>query len=188
MGKARIQPQPSLPLQKQLFNPQPQPPSTRRASEKTPWRPSILLVDGRGGIRDAVCNLLRAQGFACDSAEHADSALCRLKGPAIPDIIIAEHSLPELDALQFVSALRHTGFDGKIFVHATHLDSEEARLCATLGVDRLFVSPGALADLLQELEKSSEPPRADILTGARLARATRLNADSPALSPVRATL
>jgi hypothetical protein len=84
--------------------------------------------------------------------------------------------------------LRGCGFEGRIFVHANQLEAVEEIECARNCVDRVVVGPGALADVLQELEESFEPPRAEVLTGARLVRATRLSADSPAATPVRASL
>jgi two-component system response regulator MprA len=150
-------------------------------------RPSILLVDGRRGIREAVCNLLRAQGFECDSAGNGQAALRRLRAKGV-DIVITEHSLPEVDALRLIRSLRGSGFEGRIFVHANQLDPVEEIECARNCVDRVVVRPGALADLLQELEETFARPRAEVVPGGRLVRAARQTAESPAATAVRASL
>jgi len=144
-------------------------------------------VDGRHGIRQAVCNLLRAQGFECDSVGNSHAALRRLKAKAA-DIVITEHSLPEVDAVRLVRSLRGSGFEGRIFVHADRLEPVEEIECARNCADRIIVRPGALADVLQELEKSLEAPPAAMVSGARLIPPTRQTADNSAGSPVRASL
>ena len=127
------------------------PPASR---VRAPWRPRVLYLDDRKGIRDAVSHLLRMTGCPCETVASAEAACrrCISDGSAI-DVVITEHVPPRFTALELVEKLRETSFEGKIFLHSARLTEEEQASIAQLTVDWLVIKPGGLADILQGLEE-----------------------------------
>jgi CheY-like chemotaxis protein len=66
----------------------------------------ILLVDDDSFIADMFSAQLSARGFVVHEALSADAALSLLRGGLIPDIIIFDITMPQLNGLQFLDALR----------------------------------------------------------------------------------
>jgi DNA-binding response OmpR family regulator len=121
-------------------------------------------VDGRLGIRKTACNLLAALGFECQAVASSIAGLRAVRAESgSVDIVICEHALPQTDAMPFVEELRQQGFTGLIFVHASQLDLHERNQWGRCNVDRLVIGPGALADILQELETLALQNRAAVL-------------------------
>jgi CheY-like chemotaxis protein len=132
------------------------------------------------GIRKTASDLLAALGFNCQTAADPKAGLRVVRKRASVEIIMCEHSLPQIDALQFVEELRQSGFNGQIFVYANQLEPREQEHWSRCRVDRLVIGPGALADILQEMEVLSLQRRSAVLAGSRLQAGTQR--PQPALS------
>ncbi|MEM7204396.1 MAG: response regulator [Planctomycetota bacterium] len=65
----------------------------------------ILVVDDEEHIADAVENLLRAKGYAVSVEHDGGTALTRARD-CLPDLILLDYELPEMDGLEVIAALR----------------------------------------------------------------------------------
>lgn len=66
---------------------------------------TILLVDDDSFIADMFSAQLSARGFTVHEALSADAALSVLHGGLVPDIIIFDITMPQVNGLQFLDAL-----------------------------------------------------------------------------------
>jgi CheY-like chemotaxis protein len=118
------------------------------------WRPRVLYLDDRNGIRDSVTQLLHAAGCPCETVPSAEAAFRRcISHRAAIDVVLTEHAPPRFNGLELIKNLREAGFEGKIFLHSTRLTEEEQASFAQLAVDWLVIKPGGLAEILQGLEE-----------------------------------
>jgi CheY-like chemotaxis protein len=65
----------------------------------------ILIVDDVPLGRDAIARLLRMEGYRTTVARNGAEALVKLK-EQIPDLILLDHMMPEVDGLTFLSGIR----------------------------------------------------------------------------------
>jgi CheY-like chemotaxis protein len=69
------------------------------------FRGSVLIVDDELDLADAVELLLRARGFRTFKIHDGKSAV-RAVGELMPDMVLLDYELPELDGLQVIAQLR----------------------------------------------------------------------------------
>jgi CheY-like chemotaxis protein len=66
---------------------------------------SILVVDDEEDLADSVESLLRARGFRVYKAHDGLAAVARV-GELLPDLVLLDYELPEMDGLEVIAALR----------------------------------------------------------------------------------
>jgi len=113
--------------------------------------PLIAIVDDDEGVREALCDLLEAEGL---SAHTFDSAIALLADAMVEqlDCLITDVRMPEMDGLELQQRLRARGCStAVIFITAsTH---EETRVRAMLdGAVAWFTKPVSDVALLHELK------------------------------------
>jgi CheY-like chemotaxis protein len=69
------------------------------------YRGSVLIVDDEQDLADAVDLLLRARGFRTFKVFDGKSAVIAV-GELLPDLVLLDYELPELDGLQVIAQLR----------------------------------------------------------------------------------
>lgn len=91
------------------------PSSKERSMAATPWTTesprsprTVLVVDDDPEVRESLCDLLTVAfpGVACKAAASAEEGLRLLAGGA--DVVVSDISLPGMDGLQFLAAVRRT--------------------------------------------------------------------------------
>jgi CheY-like chemotaxis protein len=83
------------------------------ALEQTLWRHmkqeslgQILLVDDNQQIREILREQLTQQGYKVVEAEHGRAALRQLNQTPLPDLILLDLMMPEMDGFEFLLHLR----------------------------------------------------------------------------------
>jgi len=107
----------------------------------------VLVVEDDASIRNLVTRYLSAQGYSVSaegSAEGAFRALKRLQAP----ILLVDYSLPAMNGLDLVEALRGARHDFEAVLMTAHADVDSLSRSLTLGVFRCIHKPFHNADVL----------------------------------------
>lgn len=114
----------------------------------------ILIADDNADTRYILDQVLTAAGHRVHVAENGKIAL-HLVRTLLPDLIISDILMPEMDGFQFCQeirkddALHDTPF---VFYTATYTDAKDERLALDLGADRFIRKPMAGGDFLEEIQ------------------------------------
>jgi CheY-like chemotaxis protein len=77
----------------------------RTAADTVESRGQILIVDDEEDLADAVAALLRARGFlTCKVNDPRDTV--RIASELLPNLVVLDYEMPELDGLQVIAQLR----------------------------------------------------------------------------------
>jgi two-component system, OmpR family, response regulator MprA len=108
----------------------------------------ILVVDDEAAVRDSLRRALVLEGYDVELAGDGAEALDRLAGTLVPDAIILDVLMPNVDGLETARRLRSTG-DRTPILMLTARDEVDARVAGLdAGADDYLVKPFALAELL----------------------------------------
>jgi CheY-like chemotaxis protein len=69
-------------------------------------RKTLLLVDDEADIALGLCALLRARGYEVELARDGLEALARLERDPLPDLVLLDYELPQLDGEEVLARLR----------------------------------------------------------------------------------
>lgn len=113
----------------------------------------ILVIEDEVQIRENVAEILSLSGFKVIAAETGLKGL-RLAKMNLPDLILCDIMMPELDGLQLIKALREessTVTIPVIFLTAK-ADAIDVRCGMTLGADDYLTKPFEISQLLSAIE------------------------------------
>lgn len=104
--------------------------------------PTIFVIDDEKAFCDVVCEILDSLGFQAHFAYSAADALSMLEA-TIPDLILSDVMMPEIDGLTFIRQLRADPSLSRIPVvvvsaKATNEDRDAARMA---GADGFLAKP-----------------------------------------------
>jgi two-component system response regulator MprA len=114
----------------------------------------ILIIDDHADVRDVLESLMASQGYEVDVAPDGRAGLERCDA-AMPDLVITDLHMPELDGLETVRELRERSNAVKIismtggdaYYVEKNLDSSRIH-----GADRTFSKPFDVQELLSTIE------------------------------------
>lgn len=69
---------------------------------------TIMIVDDMEVIRQAMSTLLRFEGHTTLTAHNGAEAMTQIRDGSRPDLVLMDISMPEMDGLRALDALRHT--------------------------------------------------------------------------------
>ena len=119
----------------------------------------ILCVDDNVHLLSMLAKSLDAEGHQVELAFDGKQALSLLAtNPELFDLMITDSKMPRLDGFGLVERARKTGFNGKLFVFASGLTSDEGSRYQALGVERVFDKP-ANRELLDAVRQLNQPPK-----------------------------
>jgi CheY-like chemotaxis protein len=126
---------------------------------------SYLIVDDDKFIRDLVSLALRKQGISRIAvAEGGQAAIDHIKVGQIPDIIICDLNMPEVDGVEFLQYLAGASFNGGVIL-ISGTNAVIMRAALKLGdvhaLDMLGILPKPFTpdDLIQALSKYDKESR-----------------------------
>ena len=109
----------------------------------------ILIIEDEPGIRINLSLMLRSEGFAVTAAENGRIGVARA-GEVVPDLIISDIMMPELDGFGVLAALREDPrFKATPFIFLSALDDRASmRRGMNLGADDYLPKPFTRDELL----------------------------------------
>ena len=69
-------------------------------------RKTVLLVDDEADVAHGLAALLRARGYECQLARDGLEALQRLEADPLPDLVLLDYEMPQLDGEEVLRRLR----------------------------------------------------------------------------------
>lgn len=111
--------------------------------------PTILVVDDEPSIREVVSLYLQRAGFTVEAASDGKSALQALTA-ALPDLVILDVMLPQVDGLEIMRRLRQVGNTPIILLTARREEADRV-LGLELGADDYVVKPFSPQELVSRV-------------------------------------
>lgn len=114
----------------------------------------ILVIEDETTVRENILELLDAEGFDAIAAENGRIGLARAQ-QHLPDLILCDIRMPELDGYGVLTALRSESKTAKIpFIF---LSAKAAKTDLTVGMDlganAYIIKPFTLMELLDTMEQ-----------------------------------
>lgn len=104
-------------------------------------------------LREVARISLSREGHGIECVADGALALARVKADSGFDLVITDHHMPNMNGLEFVTALRQIGFAGRILVFSSELSSAVANEYRKLQVDHILYKPVFPSVLRQTLAK-----------------------------------
>jgi two-component system OmpR family response regulator len=108
---------------------------------------SVLVVDDEASIRDAVGTALRYEGFAVSEAASGRDALAQVRD-ALPDLIVLDVMLPDLDGFEVTRRLRAEGLSVPVLFLTARDELADKREGFGVGGDDYVTKPFSLAEVV----------------------------------------
>jgi two-component system, OmpR family, KDP operon response regulator KdpE len=115
-------------------------------------RPTILVVDDEPQIQLFVRHSLEASGYAVRQASSAHAALRAMEAD-IPDLVILDLGLPDLDGKAVIGQVRQTS-DVPVIVLSAHDQEDEKIAALDLGANDFVAKPFGIGELLARIRAS----------------------------------
>ena len=120
-------------------------------------RRSILVVDDDADMRDLLLHHLSRAGYDVRVAQDALAAR-ECIGEQVPDLIVADISMPQESGVEFVASLRADAGHSRIpVIYLTKLEENTELAVKTLGFP-LLSKPLAAPELLAMVKRQLRPP------------------------------
>jgi DNA-binding response OmpR family regulator len=100
----------------------------------------ILAVDDEPAILQVISERLTLEGFDVRSAQAGEEALAAVRD-ASPDLIILDLMLPDIDGLEVLRRLRHSGHEEPVIILTARDDDVDKVVGLELGADDYVVKP-----------------------------------------------
>jgi two-component system response regulator MprA len=111
----------------------------------------ILVVDDERAVRESLRRALELEGYAMEFAADGAEALERLDRPALPDAVVLDVLMPNVDGLEVCRRMRRAGNHVPVLM-LTARDGVESRVAGLdAGADDYVTKPFALEELLARL-------------------------------------
>ena len=109
----------------------------------------ILVVDDKQSLSDLVAQFL-GQTYQVTTVENGMQALASLQGGNVPDLIITDLEMPEMDGFELIKQVKAAGLfsDIPIIVLSCRDSSADRIKCLQLGADDYLVKPFNPEELL----------------------------------------
>lgn len=113
-----------------------------------------LIVDDSRVIRKVAAKIALSLGYVAIEAENGEEALTRCKR-AMPDLVLTDWNMPEMDGIEFVSKLRAipTPKEPVVVFCTSNGEARDIHQGIAAGADDYIVKPFDEAELKAKLEK-----------------------------------
>jgi CheY-like chemotaxis protein len=113
----------------------------------------ILIVEDDADLSEALCDILRDEGYAVTSAADGQEALDRLRRDERPSLILLDLTMPVMNGWQFRAEQRRDPDLSEIPVLVLSAGEHLAEQVSSLGIDDFVHKPIDLGHLLQKIER-----------------------------------
>jgi CheY-like chemotaxis protein len=115
----------------------------------------VLIVEDVRGSREQMASLLRMEGYQPVTARNGAEGLVRLK-EGLPDLILLDHMMPEVDGLTFLAGIRRfpKWKNIPVIMFSALKDNQTLNKAKSLGVvDYLVKAEYTIPQLLEQIQK-----------------------------------
>jgi two-component system, OmpR family, alkaline phosphatase synthesis response regulator PhoP len=117
---------------------------------EVPMRARILLIEDESALVTILTDLLRAEGYAVETAADGRTGLRRALDGAF-DLIILDLMLPAVDGLEVCDTLRQEGFDGAVLMLTAKSQVADRVRGLRIGADDYVTKPFDSTELLARI-------------------------------------
>ena len=112
----------------------------------------ILCVDDSTLQKNELVNYLKSLGFNVKDASNGAEALALIGEEYLPDILITDLLMPEMDGFELIEAINKKGVNIPAIVLSTHIHSDMEKRGRELGVVSFVKKPFLYGELKESLE------------------------------------
>lgn len=114
----------------------------------------ILVIDDEAAIQDLIQSLLERFGYELIRAYNVASAVQILRQKPLPDLLLLDMMLPDVDGLELLRQIRETKvFDNlPVIIISALAESDHIRKGLEMGADRYITKPGLGHNLLKTVQ------------------------------------
>ncbi len=114
----------------------------------------VLVIDDSRAMRAILRQMLGGSGFEVAEAADGREGLRRLRELGVPDLVVVDWNMPEMDGLAFVKELRADAAHAAVPVLMVTTETEMARMAEALeaGASEYVMKPFSREDLLSKLD------------------------------------
>lgn len=112
-----------------------------------------LIVDDSRPIRRIEAEILQELGFETADACNGKEALERLQAGPLPDVVLVDWNMPEMDGLEFIHAVRRDARYAGLVVLMVTTETETDQMLRALsaGADEYLMKPFQKDSLIDKL-------------------------------------
>jgi two-component system, chemotaxis family, chemotaxis protein CheY len=112
-----------------------------------------LIVDDSRPIRRIETDILKELGFETDDAGNGMAALERLRSAPLPDVVLVDWNMPEMDGLEFITAVRRDArYAGMaVLMVTTETETDQMLRALSAGADEYLMKPFQKESLIEKL-------------------------------------
>ncbi len=144
---------------------------------------TLLIVDDEDEIRKGLRNAIdwqKAGIYLVGTAQNGSEALEMIR-EYLPDIVISDINMPEMDGLEMIAQAREEGYSGKFIILSGYDDFQYAQKAIRYHVDDYIIKPVVLEDLKkhvlqlkEKVEKIREQQNTKVLLSQKLNYANKI--------------
>ena len=112
-----------------------------------------LVVDDSRPIRRIESEILQELGFETAAAVNGVDALAQLAVGEVPDVVLVDWNMPEMDGLEFIKAVRRDArFKGlPVLMVTTETETDQMLRALSAGADEYLMKPFQKEGLVDKL-------------------------------------
>jgi len=112
-----------------------------------------LIVDDSRPIRRIESDILKELGFETATACNGREALEQLQTAPVPDVVLVDWNMPEMDGLDFIKAVRRDArFSGLVILMVTtETETDQMLRALSAGADEYLMKPFQKDGLIDKL-------------------------------------
>lgn len=102
-----------------------------------------LVIDDSRAVRRIIGNMMKEIGYEVLEAGHGLEGLAQLEAHGVPDIILVDWNMPEMNGLEFIKATRANPLYGDvpIMMVTTETEMEKMAQAFIAGVNEYVMKP-----------------------------------------------
>ncbi len=115
----------------------------------------ILVIDDDPAMQELIRVILERWGFELITALNVASAVEILRQKPLPDLVLLDMMLPDIDGLELLRQIRETKvFDNlPVIIVSAMADSDRIRKGLDMGADRYITKPAISHNLLKTVQE-----------------------------------
>lgn len=119
----------------------------------------ILVVDDEFTIRESLGGILSDEGYVVKTAENGAEALALVEKGPVPDLLVTDIRMPELDGLSLISRAREKREDLPVLVLTGFGDKDTLLSLIRLGCDDLLHKPCQAEEVIEKVREALDKHR-----------------------------